>query len=589
MTAGEVLQPAIAYLAAGLLAGLAARAARVSVVVGYLLAGVIIGPHALKIVDESNTTIFLAELGMVFLLFDIGLHFSVRDLQKSRKDLLGLAPAQMIMTAIAFALLGRLIGCSWPVAAAIGLSLSLSSTAVVTRILADRNKPGCPMGRSATAVLVAQDVLAIFLIAFAASLTSDYASLAMEMGRAMGLAFVCFIAALIGARYLVRPVFRALAETRNEEAFTVLALLLVLAASFFTSVLELSLTLGGFLAGMMISDTPYRHIVQTEVKPFRSLLLGLFFISVGMTLNVPALMEIWPIVALMTAGIIIIKTVLTFLAARLNGWSRAGGAQLAFILSQGSEFTLIIAAALGTAIPSPWRGAIVASVALTFLVAPMWFALGEWISRKLAAQQSELSPDKDDPTFDKPRVLVFGMTREGRFAVDALRDLKIPFAAIDYDPDRFVAAVSDGYEVNFGDLSDLRLLQSFGGQSVCAVVLGASRFEVSKHINQSVQEHFPNLQRYVAARDDDERRRFEDIGVSAFVSRTRPYGMEMVADLLTGLGVEQDAIADWMREQAESRGILERRKSDQTSVESEDSPSNNVDKSAKADSDVEAA
>lgn len=558
MTAVETLQPAIAFLAAGLVAGVAARAARVSVVVGYLIAGVLIGPHAFGFVAENDTTHLLAELGVAFLLFDIGLHFSLKELRSTRRDMLALAPAQILLCGVAFALLARLTGVSWLIALAIGLSLALSSTAVVTRVLADQGKPLCPVGRAGTAVLVSQDVLAIFLLAFVGSMVSSYDNLAMEMGRAAGLAAISFAAALALGRYVVRPVFAFLARTHNEEVFTVLALLIVLAASTATSMIGLSLTLGAFLAGMAIADTPYRHIIQTEVKPFRSLLLGLFFIGVGMGIDVAALAPAWPYVLVATLGIVLVKTLLTYAAARINGWSVPGGTQLAFLLSQGSEFTLVIVAILGTAIPSPWRSTLVAAVALTFIIAPFWFALGEYISRVRAKRRSESIPEAGGLTAAETtgRVVVFGMTQEGRLAVDALRDFKIPHVALDLDADRFVSATSDGYDVVYGDSSDFRLMETVAGANARAIVLGAPRYEISVALTETVRAKYPNLQRFVAVHNEADAARHEKLGMNAHLSLAEPYGIEMAADLLASMGVESTQIASWIRETAERRGVF---------------------------------
>ena len=558
MNGVDALTPAIVFLAAGLAAALIARALRMSVVVGYLLAGLVIGPHGLRFVAENETTHFLAELGVVFLLFDIGLHFSVRELNKSRSDMLGLAPAQILLTGAVFAILARMIGCDWPVAIAIGLSLSLSSTAVVIRILADRNRPGCPVARSATAILVAQDILAIFLLAFAASLRGDPADLPIELAKAAAMALAAFATAVAAGRFVVRPVFQWLASTRHEEAFTALALLVVLAASAATGFAGLSLTLGAFLAGMTIADTPYRHIIQTEVKPFRSLLLGLFFIGVGMSLNLPALLAAWKLVAAATLVLLVVKTGLAYLAARMNGWSAPGGLQLSFLLSQGSEFTLVIIAALGVGVPSPWRGAIVASVALSFMIAPLWAALGERLARHLAAtRKSPVASASSGSPETAHRVVVYGMTPEGRLVIDALRDFDISHIAMDHDVDRFVSAASDGYGVVFGDSSDVRLFENVSGADTSAVVLGLSRYDTSLDITDTIRQRFPNLERYVAAADEADAQRHRKLGMHAFVSRSEPYGVELVTDLLSHLGLDNERIAAWVRDQAERRGVFD--------------------------------
>ncbi|WP_290478621.1 cation:proton antiporter, partial [Hyphomonas sp. UBA1923] len=293
------LVPAITLLGFGAAAALVSRALNLSPIVGYLLAGILIGPGMLNLIHESGGTHLLAELGVVFLLFDIGMHVSLRELKESRGDLLGLAPVHLLLTGLISAGALYMLGISWPIAIAVGLSLGLSSTAVVARILTEREQNSCPIGRTATHVLIFQDIVAIFLMIFATSLgegetaaglaglLSEYLLNGGAVPLAAGLllafvqALIAFGAAMLFSRYLLNPVFRTLAATRNDEAFTAFTLLLVLAAACATAMIGLSLTLGAFLAGLAVSGTPFRHQVQTEMGPFRGLLLSFFFISVG--------------------------------------------------------------------------------------------------------------------------------------------------------------------------------------------------------------------------------------------------------------------------------------------------------------------
>lgn len=557
MTALETLQPAIIYLGAGLAAALAARAVRLSPIVGYLVAGLVIGPSGLSLVQNNDTAHFLADLGVVFLLFDIGLHFSLRELRTRRDDMIGLAPLQIILCGAAFALIGAAFGFPWPVAALVGVSLALSSTAVVGRILADRDQPGCPMGRSATAVLVAQDIVAIFLLTFAASLGADPNALGAEALIVLGKAVLALAVALLAGRFVVRPLFQSLAATGNRETFTVVALFIVLAASAATARVDLSLTLGAFLAGMALSDTPYRHVVQAEVKPFSGLLLGLFFMSVGMGVNLPAVAAIWPAVLATALVIVIVKTVVVFVAARLNGWAVPGATQLGFLLSQGSEFTLVIVgmATITTTMPGAWAGILTAAVALTLVAAPIWTALGLHLAKILAERAKTAAIDPGDVAQEHP-VLIFGMTAEGRLAADALRDHDIAYVGIDSDPERFVFAASDGYTIAFGDARDERLMESLGAAQAKAIVLGARGLGAASMPVRDLSS--TNRQpRFAAAGDTQQRAQLSADGFRAYVSRAEPRGLELVTDLLRELGVEQDRITAWVADQAERRGLID--------------------------------
>jgi CPA2 family monovalent cation:H+ antiporter-2 len=556
LTAAEVLQPAIIFLGAGLASALASRAVRLSPIVGYLVAGLVIGPSGFGLVEDSDTAKFLAQLGVVFLLFDIGLHFSLREIRTRRGDILGLAPLQMILCGAAFAAIGWALGFAIPVAIMVGVSLALSSTAVVARILEDRKQPACPMGRAATAVLVAQDIVAIFLLVFAASLGSNLQMVGLDLLITLAKAVIALAIALLAGRFVVRPLFKSLAATDNSEAYTVVALFIVLAASAATQRAELSLTLGAFLAGMAVSDTPYRHIVQRETKPFQGLLLGLFFMSVGMGVDIPAVAAIWPAVLATALVIVILKTVFIFISARLNGWGLPGATQLGFLLSQGSEFTLVVVG-IGTiagAMPPGWAGVLTAAVAVTLVAAPIWTALGLHIAHLLAERSKAAKVDTEEVEEDHP-VLVFGMTDEGRLAAEALKDNRIPYIAIESDPERFVSAASDGYNVVYGDAGDRALMTSLSPSKARAIVLGGADFA-----GPQLPQLFPNASqpRFIAVADAADRVKQTNLGLRAHLAHAEPRGIELATDLLTTLGIAQPAIAQWITDQAERRGLLDK-------------------------------
>jgi len=565
MAPADLLIPAVTLLGVGAAAALASRAVRISPIVGYLLAGVVIGPSALDLVAESDMTNLLAQLGVVLLLFDIGLRVSMRELQESRVDLLALGPLHLILPSIAFTLVLGNLGMDWAVAATIGMSLALSSTAVVARLLSERGLNSCPLGRSTTNVLIFQDIATIFLLIFASALGGDPASIPLTMAIAAALAFGAFIAAMLAGRYLLGPVFRLLAATENSEAFTAATLLLALGAALVTDLAIGSLTLGAFLAGLAVSGTAYRHQVVTETGPFRGLLLSFFFINVGLLIDVPELLANLPLVLAAALGILVVKTVLGFVAARACGWSVPGGTQLSFLLAQGSEFTLVALSILGAisfqlvanggeALMDPLLNTVlVAATALSLAAAPFWAGWGMKLSRKLAERlrRDAPSPPAEASTDGARPVIVFGMTPTGRLAVDALRDLDLPHIALDNDPERFLSATADGYTVAFGDAANLRLVDAIGASNARALVIGQPRYSVSAQITPIVRERFADMQRFVALEDQADVGRFESLGIRSFHIMADPPGIEMVADLLRELGVEDEKLIEWMKTEAD--------------------------------------
>ena len=565
------LVPAITLLGFGAAAALASRAFNLSPIVGYLLAGILIGPGMLDLIHESGGTHLLAELGVVFLLFDIGMHVSLRELKESRGDLLGLAPMHLVLTGLLSAGALYMLGVSWPFAIAVGLSLGLSSTAVVARILTERGQNSCPIGRTATHVLIFQDIVAIFLMIFATSLgegetgaaglaglVSDTllnggaVPLAASLGLALIQALIAFGAAMLFSRYLLNPVFRTLAATRNDEAFTAFTLLLVLAAACATAMIGLSLTLGAFLAGLAVSGTPFRHQVQTEMGPFRGLLLSFFFISVGLAIDLPALLRNLPLVVIAAFGILSVKSVLGYVAARLNGWSIPGAMQLGTLLAQGSEFTLVILSlgAVTSNFPPALMSSLIAAIALSLALAPSWAILGGKLSRELARRKQVTMETSSEPAGERP-VLVIGMSPAGRLAVDALVDFNIPYIATDSDPDRFLAAVADGYNVSFGDASNMKLIDAVGGSNARAVVLGKARYAVSKEVTPSITRRFPDLIRLVAVESLHDLDRHLELNMRAHLVASEPKGIEMVADMLRILGIPDEDLAGWLSREAD--------------------------------------
>ena len=556
MTPVEALQPAIVLLGAGTVAALASRAISLSPMVGYIIAGIAIGPYGLKALEDGDTTHLLAEMGVVFLLFDIGLHFSLKELRQSKRDILSLAPLQMVLCGIVFTLICYLFGLDWPIAIAIGVSLALSSTAVVTRILADRGLNTTPLGRSSVAVLVFQDVVAIFLLIFANSLANDPSTLLLTMAVAAGQAVLAFIVAALTGMFVVRPLFQILASADVEEVFTMTAILIVVAASAATESVGLSLTLGAFLAGMAIADSPYRHAIQTEVMPFRGLLLSFFFVNVGLMLDLVSIREEILLILGVTAGIMIIKTVLIFASARVNKWSVPGATQLSFMMSQASEFTLVVLsiAAIRTGTPGVGISILIASTALSLALAPIWTGLGLRFSRFIARRLTSKGKgeDADGATrTGRPDAIVYGMTETGRIVVDALIAENIPHVALDSNSGRFVRAVSDGYEVIFGDSSDFRLIENMNAGDAKILVLGEARYSVSSAVTSAVKTQFPNLKRYVAVGDPQERLQHKELGMSPRVVKTPMDAIAFAGDVLAELGVDDDRVMRWIDNEIE--------------------------------------
>ncbi len=551
----HTLQPVLLLLFVGIVAVFLVRPLRMSPIVGYLIAGVLVGPYGLSILEESKTTHLLAELGVVFLLFDIGLHFSLTRLWEARRDILGLGPLQMALCTLALSLvLLKGAGLTTELAILLGATLALSSTAVASETVKEYSQQACPVGQSATAVLIFQDVCAIFLLILAASMGSDEPSLALDLGSALLKAALAFVGAIVIGRFLVGPLFAFLSRSKYEEIFTATTLLIVLATGAATAAAGLSLTLGAFLSGMIISETPYRHVIQTEVKPFRGLLLGFFFITVGMSLDLQVLGLHWPKVLLALGLLLLVKTVFVYLSAWVVRMPSFISIQIGFLLSQGSEFAFVILALplLSGAITAELSSILIAAVAASMALTPSLSALGHRLTARLANEAwKEHAGELTEEREGSAEVVIIGMSAVGRQLTHALDDHGIAYKAFDFDHDRFVTARIDGYAVAFGDLADLRLAETIQMAEAKILAIAVPREQVAAEVGPTISVRYPNLTRFVSATTGAEAKRFEALGATPIVSYSFPEGVDLASAVLRALGISSDRIEKWIRRQQE--------------------------------------
>jgi K+:H+ antiporter len=548
----SALVPVILLLTLGVIAAVASRAVGLSPIVGYLVLGLALSGLGLDLVTDSAMIATLAELGVVFLLFDIGLHFSLGHIREQARDIFGFGPVQVLTGTLALGLIGLLFGLPPVAAFLVGATLALSSTAVVAGLIAERHQQNCPVGLTATAILIFQDVAAIFLLIVASALGTGEA-LAPAMGVAVLKAAAAFGIAVLLARLVVRPLFDLIARTRNEEVFTAMALLVALAAGWATGAIGLSLTLGAFLGGMIIAETPYRPLIQSEIKPFRGLLLGFFFISVGLSLDLGALIRFWPAVIGVAVLLLAVKVLTNAAASLVFRWSVPGSTQLGFLLAQGSEFAFVILSlpAVRALVGETTCAVLIAAVALSLAVTPSLAELGRSLAGRMRTRAARVADPELQPRELHGPVFIAGMGRTGRTLADALTEFDIGYGAIERDRKRLSEAAADGYNVAFGDLSDPRIWEPVALHGRKLSVLTAPVFEVSEELGPTVRRLFPNLKRIAVVRDGDEAERFRSIGVLPVVDRSVPAGLDLAVFVLSELGVDPERIGEWMRRQQE--------------------------------------
>ena len=545
MEISESIVPVLVLLALGIAAAVLARMAKMNPIVGYLLLGVFVSAVRPELLSAGKTVHLLAELGVVFLLFDIGLHFSVAHVRRQAADIFGFGPLQIGASTL---LIG---GCAWALglstiaALVVGTALALSSTAIVAGVIAERRQQNCPVALTATAILIFQDVAAIFLLIMTTTLEGGHAGPILL--AALVKTIVAIAVALLAARFIVRPLFGILSRHGGEEVFTATALLIALAAGWAAATAGLSMTLGAFLGGMMVAESPFKASVRSEIGPFRGLLVSFFFIAVGASLDQAAVASAWPMIVALAIGIVILKSAANILASLVFRWSVPGSIQLGVLLAGGSEFAFVVFAMPGvrTLVGGAIISKLVAAVALTLAVTPTLAFIGRDVAGRLRTRATRKMESEMVPRGQTSPVLIIGMGDVGRTIAGALEEFDIGYDAVERDGVRLRNAVADGYSASFGDASDSRIWRTldFGGRQF--TVMTAASIEAAQDWMPASRALFPYARRLWVTRTDDEAAQLNELGIEAVVSRKSSRGLEAAQVLLVAFDVAPEAVSAW--------------------------------------------
>lgn len=532
----ETIQPAITLLGLGIAAALGSRALRLNPIVGYL--GMGLGLSSLGMTGDFSGAVVaaMAEAGVMFLLFNLGLHFSLGRIRAEAGNIFGFGSLQMIVAGGGFAALFWALGLPASFAVIAGFGMGLSSTAVVIGLIREREQEDCPVGRAAQSILIFQDIAAILLLVTAGALASGGA-LAPALGIAGAKALAAFAIAVLFARYLTEPLFGLIARAGTTEVYTATALFIALAAGWATGMAGLSLTLGAFLGGMAFADSRYRILVQTEIDAFRGLFMSFFFISVGLSIDPAQLARDWQLVVAMTLGVIALKCAFNVVAAMLNRWSVPGSIQLGFLLGQGSEFTLVLLALPAVAGLAEPRlvSAMVTAIAISLAATPFVSNLG----RKLAGRLRAGPPDAKLAGDDAP-VLIIGMTPAGRAVADALAFNDVDYLALEPDHDRFQMALADGYHVHRANPADPRSWDAIGMDRRQVLVIATGVTDVSRELTPLVETRAPTMTRIIAVPGAEEIEDMAALGMLP-VDMSMSGAGERITDLVfAALGIERE-------------------------------------------------
>jgi glutathione-regulated potassium-efflux system ancillary protein KefC/glutathione-regulated potassium-efflux system protein KefB len=526
------------FLAAAVIAIPIFRRFKLGSVLGYLTAGIIIGPASLGLVTTVETTQDIAQFGIVLLMFVIGLELQPSRLWVLRKSIFVLGSAQVAVTtlcigAAAFFAFQQ----SWQAALVIGFALSMSSTALALQLLAERGQLNSQFGRSAFSILLFQDVSvlpALALLPLLGAATEKSAGpggwLVLKLVAVLGLV-------IIGGRYVLGPLLRIIAATRVAEAFTAAGLLIVLGTALLVSQVGLSLSLGAFLAGVLLADSEFRHELEADIEPFKGLLLGLFFITVGMSANLGLAREKPLLILGLTFGFMTLKIGILWTIGRLSGLSPTASRGLAISLPSGGEFAFVLfglAAALGI-MPRETAELLVLVVTASMILSPMLLAIYDVTFK---------AKEPDDRPFDKPvelypKVIIAGFGRFGQIVGRILLARKIAFTALEANQTQVDFLRRFGNQVFYGDASRLELLRAAHAENAEVFVLAIDDVEASVRTAELIRAHFPHLKIFARARNRQHAFRLMDLDVRYIIRETLLSSLEMSLQVLESLGLSK--------------------------------------------------
>jgi monovalent cation:proton antiporter-2 (CPA2) family protein len=528
------LEQALIYLAAGVVAVPIFKRIGLGSVLGYLVAGMVIGPWGLRLISDPQAVLNIAEFGVVLLLFLVGLELNPRRVWSMRRAILGLGGVQVAATIAAFAGIALALGQPLVVGVIAGMGFAMSSTAIGLATLTEKHLLPTPGGQASFAVLLFQDVAVIPLLLILAFFTGDTSERMTwgEAARALGVIALLILA----GRFLVRPVLRYVAETRLKEVFVGFSLLVVLGTAALMEWVGLSMALGAFIAGVMLAESEYRHEFELDIEPFKGLLLGLFFIAVGMSVDMGLVLRSPLLVLGIVLGIVALKIVLLFFISNAFGYcDRADAGLFAVALSQAGEFAFVLFGAASTILPRETVAILNAAVAASMLTTP-FLMMGYDRLLRLPQRAEERAPDA---IRESNPVIVAGFGRFGQIVVRVLRGLGIGATVIDHDPGQIETVRRFGFKAYYGDATRMDLLAVAGAESAKLLLFAIDDPDAALEAVKQARQRFPRLAIIARARGRTDAYEYAELGIPV-VREVFGSALDAAARALTTLGYDAE-------------------------------------------------
>lgn len=556
----SALSLVLLLLGASVLAVVICRRINLPPVLGYLFVGSVIGPHALNLMHDMHQAEYLAEFGVVFLMFSIGLEFSLPKLYAMKRIVFGLGLLQVVLSMALVAGLVMLFGVSWQLGIALGGVFAMSSTAVLTKLLAERMQLDSPHGREIMGVLLFQDLAVVPLLVIIPSLTEPPEKLAMLLGVALIKAIVVLAVILVFGQRLMRKWFHFVARAKSSEVFVLNVLLITLSLATITELAGLSLALGAFVAGMLISETEYKFQVEEDIKPFRDVLMGLFFVTIGVKLDLHILLGLWWQVLLALVALLVVKSLVVGVLSWRLGASPGNAIRSALWLCAGGEFGFVLLGEI-LHLPREIQQIALTVLVLSMLIAPfivqyservvMRFVASEWLMRSM-----QLTKIAAQSMGSEKHAILCGFGRNGQYLARFLAQEDINYVALDQDPDRVREAAAGGENVVYGDAGRKEALMAAGLMRASVVIVTVSDTPLSEKILHHVQELRPDVPVIVRTADERDMERLTRAGAAEVVPEALEASLMLASHALVLVGIPINRVLKRVRQTRSKRYSL---------------------------------
>jgi CPA2 family monovalent cation:H+ antiporter-2 len=551
----STLQLVLLLLITAVLVVIGCRRAGLPPILGYLLVGALIGPNALNIVRDMKGTEHLAEFGVVFLMFSIGLEFSLHRLYAMKRVVFGLGLLQVLVTLVVTTLVVLLAGLSWQAGVALGGTLAMSSTAVLSKLLNDRLELDSPHGRDVMGVLLFQDLAVVPLLILIPAFSEPPATMALQVAAALLKAAAVLSVVLFFGQKLMRKWFFIVAKGKSAELFVLNVLMITLGLAYVTDAAGLSLALGAFVAGMLISETEYRYQVEEDIKPFRDVLMGLFFVTIGMLLDLQLVVANFQWVLAALLGLLVVKFAVAGGLSRALGASPGNGMRVGLWLCAGGEFGFVLLSEIGSVhlVPQSVLQVVLSSLVLSMLLAPLIvhfserivlrFAASEWLMRSMA-----LTKIAAQTMGTEKHAVVCGFGRSGQYLARFLGREGINYVALDLDPERVREAAAAGESVVYGDASRRETLTAAGVTRASVLIITFNNLHAAERILHHVRELKPELPVIVRTADEKDFDALSKAGAAEVVPESLEASLMLASHALVLLGVPLNRVLRRLRE-----------------------------------------